>query len=401
LKAVFENLNDEELLEALEKTKWTGRPGYPNKVMWRTIITSYVFDIPTIQGLIRTLNRNPFVAIQCGIYSSEEIPTRFSYYRFIKKLIAHRELIEKCMAKTIETLQRQLPGFGEVVAVDSTDIPTYSRKYKKPSSDPDARWGFKKDSDGDEYRWLGYKMHLASTIVDKYEIPLLPIVTSANANDSPIMIPLLEKNKTQIKNLSIKFVLGDKGYDAKENYRTIVEDFKAVPIIDLNLRSQKGKPSTFEDIGDAYGTPYCAWGIPMVFWGYDKNQKKLKYRCPQACGRSGCTWIEKCSKSSYGRVVKIRLKDDYRRFIQVPRHTKKFRQIYNSRTSIERIFSRCKKDGDGRLINHRIRGLDKILLNCLLSVWVIQAQIFVKSLMRRLRYMGNTHGMVSNDTNLP
>jgi IS5 family transposase len=218
-------------------------------------------------------------------------------------------------------------------------------------------------------------MHLASTVVGKHEIPLLPIVTPANVNDSPIMIPLLEKNRTKITGLLPKFVLGDKGYDAKENYRAVAEDFKAVPIIDLNLRSRKGKGNRFEDIADEYGTPHCAWGIPMIFWGYDRKQKNLKYRCPLACGKKGCTWINKCSKSGYGQVVKIKLEDDYRRFIQVPRHTKKFRQIYRSRASIERIFSRLKKDGDGKLVNHRIRGLGKITLNCLLSVWVMQARI--------------------------
>jgi len=31
LRAVFENLHDEELLETLEKIRWTGRPGYPIK----------------------------------------------------------------------------------------------------------------------------------------------------------------------------------------------------------------------------------------------------------------------------------------------------------------------------------------------------------------------------------
>ena len=44
------------------------------------------------------------------------------------------------------------------------------------------------------------------------------------------------------------------------------------------------------------------------------------------------------------------------------------------RTSIERVFSRLKKDGEGRLVNHRRRGLDKITLNCLLSIWVMQAR---------------------------
>lgn len=136
----------------------------------------------------------------------------------------------------------------------------------------------------------------------------------------------------------------------------------------------KSPSCIFEDIADEYGTPYCAWGVPMVFWGYDKKQKRLKYRCPLACGKQGCTWIHKCSKSLYGQVVKIKLSDDYRRFIQVPRRTQRWRQVYNCKTSIERIFSRLKKDGDGKLVNHRMRGLDKITLNCLLSIWVMQVR---------------------------
>lgn len=373
LKAVFENLHDEELLEAIERTRWTGRPGYPIKVMWRTIIAGYVLDIPTIQALIKTLRngRDIFLAIQCGIQSEGEVPSRFAYYRFIKKLVAHKEIIEKCMAKTIEALRKRYPDLGEIVAVDSTDIESYINWSKKPLSDPDARWGVRKNNDGEEEKYPGYKMHIVGDA--KHEIPLMPIITPANANDSPLMIPMLEKNKSIVKAFRPRFVLADKGYDSSENYRAVVEDSKAIPIIDLNLRGLKGKPDRFEDIANEYGTPYCAWGVPMVFWGYDKRQKRLKYRCPQACGKPGCTWVDKCSKSSYGQVIKIRLKDDYRRFIQIPRHTKRWQKLYDMRTSIERIFSRLKKDEDGKLVNHRIRGLNKITLNCLLSVWVMQA----------------------------
>lgn len=200
----------------------------------------------------------------------------------------------------------------------------------------------------------------------------LLFVTPANANDSPMMIPVLEKNKALLKRFSPEFVLADKGYDAKENCRAVVEDFKAVPIIDI--KRMKRTPNQFEDIADDLGTPYCAWGVPMVLWGYDRKQKSLKYRCPLSCGKKGCTWLDKCSKSAYGQVVKIKLSDDYRRFIQFPRHTKRWRELYNQRVSIERIFSRLKKDGDGRLVNHRLRRLDKVTMNCLLSVWVMQAR---------------------------
>jgi transposase len=143
LKAVFENLHDKELIQALEETRWTGRPGYPIKVMWQILIASYVLDIPTIQELIRTFHRDLFLAGLCGIYSEAEIPSRFAYYRFIKKLIAYRELIERCIAKTIEALRKRFPDLGETVAMDSTDVPTYANKFRKPCSDPDAKWGVK------------------------------------------------------------------------------------------------------------------------------------------------------------------------------------------------------------------------------------------------------------------
>ncbi|MBT4510888.1 MAG: hypothetical protein HOC20_01580 [Chloroflexi bacterium] len=58
----------------------------------------------------------------------------------------------------------------------------------------------------------------------------------------------------------------------------------------------------------------------------------------------------------------------------MPRHTKKWKKLYTKRVSVERIFSRLKKDGDGKLVNHRVRGLDKMTLNSLLSVWVMQAK---------------------------
>lgn len=56
-----------------------------------------------------------------------------------------------------------------------------------------------------------------------------------------------------------------------------------------------------------------------------------------------------------------------------------WKKLYNKRVSIERVFSRLKKDGDGKLVNHRIRGLGKITLNCMLSVWVMQTRTLAKA----------------------
>jgi hypothetical protein len=373
LEAVLENLHDGELLEVLESERWTGRPGYPIRVMWYTWIAHCVRDIPTIEGLIDTLHRDFILATRCGIHNDDEIPTRFAYYRFVKKLIRHRDVIETCMGKTVEALKRLEPGFGEIAAVDSTDIKSNVNWSRKPLSDPDAKWGWRKGEDGKEEMYPGYKMHLVSTFAGKHEIPLIPIIIPANANDSPLMIPLLEKNRALIKSFSPKFVLGDKGYDAGNNYRYVVENLKAVPIIDIRVRKDKARRFR-DDIADEKGTPYCAFKVPYAFWGYDKKQKRLKYRCPLAVGKKGCTWLDKCSESSYGAVVKIKLSDDYRRFIQIPRHTKRWKDLYNKRVSVEHCYSKLKKNGDGKVVSHRIRGLDKMTLNCLLAVWVAQAK---------------------------
>jgi len=378
LSTVFDNLHDEELLEVLKKTRWTGRPGYPIEVLWRSLITSYILDIHTIQELIRTLRRDPFIALQCGIRSDTEVPTRFAYYRFIKKLIDHTDMIEKCMARTVDALRERLPEFGKTVAVDSTEIPTYSDRYRKPFSDSDAGWGQKLGRDGEKKLWLGYKMHLVSDA--RHEIPLIPIITPANSNDSPVMIPLLEKNRTLLSNFHPQFVLADKGYDAAENHRTIIEDFDAIPIIDM--RKMKKADDDWLNNADYLGMPYCEQDELLVFWGYDKKHRTLKYRCPCSTGKGGCTLLEKCSKSKYGRVVKIKIENDYRRFCPVPRHTKKWKKLYNQRVAVERVFSRLKKNGDGKVVNHRMRGLNKITLNCLLAIWTHQAKVSSRGLAR-------------------
>ena len=368
LRAVFSNLHDGELLEALEKTRWTGRPGYPIRVMWHTLIASYVLNISTIEGLRRKFNENPFLAVCCGIHSESEIPSRFAYYRFIKKLLNHSELIEQCLTNCANSFKEKLPEFGESVAVDSTDIHTYSNpsSKKRGKADPDASWAVKKDKHGKDKWWFGYKAHVICDT--KYEIPISVEVTTASVHDSTRIIPLLKGTQNT---LEPKYVMADAGYDAMENYRTIVEDLKAIPIIKMNLR---GRPKRFQDLADEYGTPYCAYNIPMVFWGYDRKQKVLKYRCPLACGKKGCTWLDKCSQSQYGHVVKIKPKDDYRRFCQVPRHTKHWAVLYNRRGAIERAFSRLKEFR--KLDNLRIRGLDKISLHCVLALLVMQAQLY-------------------------
>jgi hypothetical protein len=61
------------------------------------------------------------------------------------------------------------------------------------------------------------------------------------------------------------------------------------------------------------------FGTSQIALGW--RHKGPEYCCPLACGKKGFTRIDKYAESDYINVVKMKLKDDYRSSIQVPRHT--------------------------------------------------------------------------------
>lgn len=58
LDTVLNHLPDQELIDALNKDRPTERDDYSNLSMWRVFIAKFVFQHPTVESLIRELNRN-------------------------------------------------------------------------------------------------------------------------------------------------------------------------------------------------------------------------------------------------------------------------------------------------------------------------------------------------------
>lgn len=310
LRSIFDNLEDEELLDALHKTRRTGRPGYPIEVMWRTYVAGYYLNIPTFTGLIEELKRNPCLAYLCGIESAQDVPTKYAYCRFLKKLVAHTHLVEKCCYKLVRRLKRVLPGFGRTWAIDSTAIHAYSRPRKAMISDPEAGWGYEKDRYGNKRKFYGYRAHIiADATYKEYELPISLVVTPANVADSIVAPDLLRQTKSRIRSLHPKHVIGDPGYDSKAVHEEIVA-LRAAPIIKLNPRGQ---------------------GVGSV-----------------ATGRG------------------------YRLYPRVPLDPKRWQKHYNKRTAVERVNSRLKEFA--KLDNLKVRGLAKIQLHGFLAMLVIQAK---------------------------
>jgi len=157
--------------------------------------------------------------------------------------------------------------------------------------------------------------------------------TPAHVNDGE-MAPSLMKRVASI-NQTQYFVL-DSGYDQMKVYEA-ARNVKAQAIIPLNLRGEEEPPAGIT----TNGTPCCSIRYAMTYWGADGDY--LKFRCPHATGKVDCPpGMSACSSSNYGMVVKVDAKEDLRRLSSPHRDTKRWKELYNERTSVERCNSRMK-----------------------------------------------------------
>lgn len=124
---------------------------------------------------------------------------------------------------------------------------------------------------------------------------------------------------------------------AKRLFEDLVTRCKQKGIIPLNLRNEKEPPAGMT----SNGTPCCSMGFPMTYWGADGDV--LKFRCPHATGKVDCPLgMAACSFSNYGMVVKVDTTSDLRRYSTPHRDSKRWKELYNERTSVERCNSRLK-----------------------------------------------------------
>lgn len=393
LVLVLDTINAEPLIRALQGADDVGRTGFDARVLWSAMIAGVVYRIPSVAELRRNLLSNPYLRFVCGMTSAGNVPSESTFSRFLTRLVEHEDLLDQCVDDLVKRFGALAPGFGENVIADSTDIHAYARYRKSGSADSDATWGAKGSkeasskrgrkagpagetgSDGedgnkkkakDKYWWFGYKLHL---LVDaKCEVPIAAILTTAKVADTTQLEPLLEKRDALLPDTALELCVCDGSYDSRANIEAITAR-GAIPIIPLNPGNEKEPPG----ITNTLGTPLCPIGLPMMFWGRDGHY--LKYRCPEKSGRLCCLAEHKgtsrCSTSDYGLVVKLDMRDDPRRYVPVPRETKKFERLYKLRTGVERVNSRLKENLI--LDELRVRGMSKVKVRVGLNLLVMLA----------------------------
>jgi IS5 family transposase len=282
-------------------------------------------------------------------------PSVYALYRFSVKLRAHKPLLDACLDRVTASLCDELPDYGRDVAIDASDLPAYANGQRYLSkngpererySDPDASWGHRSAvSTRKGGGFYGYKLHAA--VCARTDLPIAWQVESARHHESSIADDLLQRIRQRVRPETVAL---DKGYDVTPVYDAC-HAAGVLPIIPLRKTPDVKR-------GHA-GVPVCEHGT-WTFAGADFKRKRTKWRCPTGECRPTSTW----RKAS--RLHPL-----------VPRETKRWRDLYCGRASVERTFGRLKNEYG--LAPLRLRGLARVALHADLTALALLARALARA----------------------
>jgi transposase, IS5 family len=343
LRTVLDSPEVVRLIDQLQETRQTGRPGYPLRAMIGMALAKSMYALPTWTRTVALVREHP--ALAAVIAPDGNVPSHWACYRFTAKLREHTTMLEECIASVIRALKKANPLLGWNVAIDASDMPAYANgqrfKYKggperESYSDPDASWGHRSAiSTRKGGGFYGYKLHLA--VCSKTDLPLAWKVEAARVSESTTVEPLLDK--LQGLGINPETCAMDKGYDLGPIY-DVCEDRGVRPVI--CLRETKG-------VKKGWDKPPCCEHGEWRFAGADYDRKATKWRCP----------TEECKPAS--RWVKAD-----RLHPLIPREMPRWKALYRGRASVERAFGRAKHEW--ALAPLRVRKIERVRLHADLTI---------------------------------
>lgn len=297
-----------------------------------------------------------------------------SQQHFSRKLTRLPNQVLQCLLNGQVAWLRQRLGdnFGDVISFDTKHILAWVKennpkafikegrfdKSQQPVGDPDCKLGCKRrrnqstpTKEGQpvsekvsigEYYW-GYASGVAATKVPLIgEFVLAELTQTFDRGDLTYFLPLMAQVEQRLGRRP-RFGTGDAAFDAFYVYDYFHSDahdgFAAVPL--RNMRHQR----TFSKDG----LPVCPAGHPMPLTGTFVNRTSLvqhrrgRYRCPllhpepngELCPIDHHKWPDGGCKVVMPTAKGARIR------YQLDRDGNRFKQIYNQRTTVERIFSQA------------------------------------------------------------
>jgi len=345
---LFENLPELPLQRSRR-----GRPPVSRDALLKALIYRNLRGIDKLVELEFELLNNPSIAEPLGLHPLKRSPSdeRFSqflrahpngYFQSVRESLVHHLIAEGVIS-------------GTGIAVDScaieasvkennlkTSMKDRYEKYHLPPGDTDARLGvtihFPNPFQRKIHYFWGYRNHIINDLDS--ELPIAELTLQANKDEKRVGLAMIQTLHRDFS-LPVKVVAADANFDVEEILRYIIEEMKAEAMIPRNPRNTQNTPYTMkrDDV-------YCQADLPMNRKGTMtvKGITYLQYRCPLYWSKDVVGNYLLCPAGhpkffkQKGCNVLIRLSPNIRE--KVPYGTQRFREVYATRTSVERVFSR-------------------------------------------------------------
>ncbi|HUX98174.1 MAG TPA: transposase [Candidatus Deferrimicrobium sp.] len=210
--------------------KRVGRPPYSKLTLFKAILLQrlegWQFDTLLVKKLHEIEEYRQF----CG-FKKSKIPSHDTISRFKRKLPI--EVLDKVFFELDEELAALGTFEEDDLAIDATEIVTYSNSFKR--TDSDAGIGHKSD----KRHFHGYWELL--TVGTKSEMVRLPPLTSPGNKHQILQMKKLLSELQQYSHLNYTHVLADGIFDTQEIYQIILDDLKKLPVIKYNPKGSKHK----------------------------------------------------------------------------------------------------------------------------------------------------------------
>jgi transposase len=375
-EAIISAIDLDSIYHEINKKSRLGAPVDLNyAAMIISVFVRIVERIPTTKDLIKRLNEDIAFKMNCGFLVSDNTPSEAAYSRLITKL-NESDILEKVQEKVV--LQAIAEGFiiDDTVAIDATHFEARDQappKEQKPKAEPkkrgrkskeergqwliekvekeanlplfkkkieaqldvplaelrdkvprDPKWGVKKNSEGKNVFWYGYKGHLAVGTSSQYILQSL--FSSGSLNDGKAAIPLLKGIEERLSLPFLRYQTMDAGYDYDPIYEQVYR-MGHQSVIAYNKKNEG------ELIGfDKHFAPTCFREHSYRYDSFDAKYETLKYTSPKECADCPLANEGICQK-----VYKVKVTTDLRRYTAPARGSKVWKKLFKRRTAVERV----------------------------------------------------------------
>ncbi|WP_077617154.1 transposase [Bacillus sinesaloumensis] len=375
-EAIFSTIDIDPIFAVVTKKSRFGRPVELNyAAMIYSLVARISERIPFIKDLVKRLRNDMIFRLDWGFLVSDIVPSEAAYSRIVT-ILSESEVLEG--AKNTILNQVITEGFinDDTAALDAShfeakdqappkkekttsepkkrgrkskeerekwlveqaerevNLPLYEKKIEeqldvslselRSQMPQDPQWGVKKNSEGKNVFWYGYKAHLL--VGTKSQYILQSLFSSGNLNDGKAAIPLLKGIQENVSLKTLRYTTMDAGYD----YEPIYEQVHRLGLQSVIAYNKRNEP---EPIGfDKHFAPTCFREHSYRYESYDAKYETLKYTRPKEC--------KDCPLADQGicqKVYKVKITTDLRKYTAPARGSKTWKTIFKRRTAVERV----------------------------------------------------------------